>query len=141
MIEKLRRNKSLIKEEIEAYWKTKKTLKEDQLNVISNALSESQDINGGRAKNMMQRSISMPMGEQKERAILGMHTNDELDVQRSNCWWTRSNWAFLNEPPVEAMEGPSYKYAAQYHVAADIGRAKTTSDNIQEGTTEEEEEE
>ncbi|KAK8936677.1 hypothetical protein KSP39_PZI012612 [Platanthera zijinensis] len=124
MIEKLRRNKSLIKEEIEVYWKTKKTLKEDQLNVISNALSESQDINGDRAKNMMQRSISMPMGEQKERAILGMHTNDELDVQR-----------------MEAMEGPSYKYAAQYHVAADIGRVKTTSDNIQEGTTEEEEEE
>ena len=33
------------------------------------------------------------------------------------CRWTRSNWAFLNEPPVIAGEVPKYKYAAQYHVA------------------------
>ncbi|GAB2223626.1 hypothetical protein Droror1_Dr00017767 [Drosera rotundifolia] len=31
--------------------------------------------------------------------------------------WTRSNWAFLNEPPVIEGEQPRYKYASQYHVA------------------------
>ncbi|OAY64096.1 hypothetical protein ACMD2_15321 [Ananas comosus] len=28
--------------------------------------------------------------------------------------WTKSRWAFLNEAPVKAMDGPSYKYASQY---------------------------
>lgn len=29
--------------------------------------------------------------------------------------WTKSNWAFLNEPPV--METSTNKYASQFHVA------------------------
>lgn len=33
------------------------------------------------------------------------------------CRWTRSNWAYLNEPPVIGPEGASHKFAAQFHVA------------------------
>jgi len=36
-------------------------------------------------------------------------------VALGECRWTKSNWAFLNEPPV--MEAPTSKYASQYHVA------------------------
>lgn len=31
--------------------------------------------------------------------------------------WTRSNWAFLNEPPHEDVNKSSYKYVSQFHVA------------------------
>ncbi|KAL2585579.1 hypothetical protein AAZV13_13G006000 [Glycine max] len=34
---------------------------------------------------------------------------------KKNAWWTKSSWAFLNEPPV--IEASSNKYASQFHVA------------------------
>ncbi|MEM5245122.1 hypothetical protein VTU32_12415, partial [Thermoanaerobacter sp. CM-CNRG TB177] len=43
--------------------------------------------------------------------------HDLADFIKKNCWWTRSNWAFLNEPPVIAQEVPRYKYASQHLVA------------------------
>lgn len=36
-------------------------------------------------------------------------------VSLDECRWTKSNWAFLNEPPV--METSSNKYVSQFHVA------------------------
>lgn len=45
-------------------------------------------------------------------------TKDDLDnLRNGKAWWTRSNWAFLNEPPVMATEGSAHKYATQYHVS------------------------
>ncbi|KAK8939118.1 hypothetical protein KSP39_PZI010842 [Platanthera zijinensis] len=121
--EKLRRNKSQIKEEIESYWKTKKRTEENPPEEEAlHAEDEFQSIHGGSESSRMQRSISLPLGDRK--GGLG------------NIW-TRSNWAFLNEPPLKTMEGPAYKYAAQYHVA-DLGRVKKTESGtemmaIQEG--------
>jgi hypothetical protein len=40
------------------------------------------------------------------------------------CRWTKSNWAFLNEPPV--MEAPTNKYASQFHIA-NLGSTKTNT--------------
>jgi hypothetical protein len=34
------------------------------------------------------------------------------------CRWTRSNWAFLNEPPLEEAPGTAHSYTPQFHVAA-----------------------
>lgn len=42
-------------------------------------------------------------------------------VALGECRWTKSNWAFLNEPPV--MEAPTSKYVSQYHVA-NLGSSK-----------------
>ena len=32
--------------------------------------------------------------------------------------WTRSNWAFLNEPPQEDRPGTAHTYTPQFHLAA-----------------------
>ncbi|XP_020594889.1 uncharacterized protein LOC110034989 isoform X2 [Phalaenopsis equestris] len=121
--EKFQRNKSLTKEEIESYWKSKKMNDEEHLTVLSDVQTENQ-MNGGSA-DKFQRSISFPIGGERK-----MNYGDENiltdELKKRDGWWTRSNWAFLNEPPVTAMEGPSYKYAAQYHVA-NIGRSKTVN--------------
>ncbi|GAB2220929.1 hypothetical protein Droror1_Dr00012090 [Drosera rotundifolia] len=46
------------------------------------------------------------------------HELDDLKNKiKKNCWWTRSNWKFQNEPLVIEGEQPRYKYASQYHVA------------------------
>jgi len=44
---------------------------------------------------------------------------------KSRDWWTRSNWAFLNEPPQEVAPGTAHSYTPQFHVAAAGGRIAT----------------
>lgn len=48
--------------------------------------------------------------------IIETGTDLEKLLQKTG-WWTRSNWAYLNEPPVIGPEGASHKFAAQFHVA------------------------
>ncbi|KAJ4739663.1 DNA polymerase epsilon catalytic subunit A [Rhynchospora pubera] len=48
-------------------------------------------------------------------------TNQSPDEITSNSntsgdWWTRSSWAFLNEPPRDETH-TAHKYTAQFHVA------------------------
>ncbi|PKA56724.1 hypothetical protein AXF42_Ash012854 [Apostasia shenzhenica] len=124
--DKFQRNRSLTKEEIEAYWKSKKRAEEEHLRAISGDQNENQENLHRGTADRMQRSVSLPLANRKESSMnLNDSKLDEHDIRMSRCWWTRSNWAFLNEPPVKEMEGPSYKYAAQYHVA-ELGRSRST---------------
>ncbi|PSS31329.1 Tat-binding like [Actinidia chinensis var. chinensis] len=115
---KLQRNKSLTKEEIEAYWRSKKKAEEEHLRAISDILitKSSQESMVKEPETKIQRSNSMPLSKTKE---LEMETETSLEkLILKNGWWTRSNSAFLNEPPVIGSEGgPAYKYASQFHVA------------------------
>uniref|UniRef100_A0A7C9CGL3 DNA-directed RNA polymerase n=1 Tax=Opuntia streptacantha TaxID=393608 RepID=A0A7C9CGL3_OPUST len=101
------RNKSLTKEEIEEYWKLNKKTEDEQTEAIS---SSSEGCS---------RTRSLPVVDTKDgHLMLGKEVDVNLEkLLNSNCWWTRSNWAFLNEPPVIASEVPKSKYASQYHVA------------------------
>lgn len=44
------------------------------------------------------------------------------------CRWTRSNWAFLNEPP--PSEGASNTYVTQFHVATGASSKSQPPDGI-----------
>ncbi|GFZ10337.1 hypothetical protein Acr_21g0009360 [Actinidia rufa] len=117
---KLQRNKSLTKEGIEAYWRSKKKAEEEHLRAISDILitKSSQESMVKEPEIKIQRSTSMPLSKTKE-GQLEMETETSLEKRiLKNGWWTRSNSAFLNEPPVIGSEGgPAYKYASQFHVA------------------------
>ncbi|KAG0482266.1 hypothetical protein HPP92_010350 [Vanilla planifolia] len=42
---------------------------------------------------------------------------DKFDAENiTGDWWTKSDWAFLNEPPLDET-GKTYSYASQFHVA------------------------
>ncbi|GER42477.1 negative elongation factor D [Striga asiatica] len=97
---KYRRNKSLTKEEIEAFWKSKRQTEEDHLKDIS--------LLSPRSK-----KILLEEGGESEAGL------DK--IIRKNGWWVSSNWAFLNEPPVIASEGGSQRYASQFHVGETAG--------------------
>ncbi|KAE8715526.1 isoflavone reductase-like protein-like [Hibiscus syriacus] len=108
----LLRNRSLTKEEIQAYWKSKKKTEEDHLKAIhspsdsSNQLQETRfEENGSK----FMRSSSMPL----PRAKQGFPVTE--NIIENNGWWTRSNWAFLNEPSVP--DGPTNSYTSQFHIA------------------------
>ncbi|KAK6930558.1 hypothetical protein RJ641_004652 [Dillenia turbinata] len=42
-----------------------------------------------------------------------------LDIARKpeEDWWTRSEWAFLNEPPLDTASKSCQSYTPQFHVA------------------------
>ncbi|KDP38523.1 hypothetical protein JCGZ_04448 [Jatropha curcas] len=111
---KYKKNWSFTKEEIEAYWKSKKKIEEEHLKAISSPSGERthQDDKFGMK---IQRSSSLP-GTKTKEGLIDMETEKSLEeFIKKNGWWTRSNWAFLNEPPV--LENSSYNYVPQFHIA------------------------
>ncbi|XP_010907757.1 uncharacterized protein [Elaeis guineensis] len=113
---RLERNRSLTKEEIEIFWKLhKKTEEEEGENFQNDSHSpkQSQEMDAIRLKKFALR-------HQLEKGEKPGDNPDELDTKpdKSGDWWTRSNWAFLNEPPRDEMDDSAQKYTAQFHVAA-----------------------
>ncbi|EEF52594.1 uncharacterized protein LOC8288949 [Ricinus communis] len=105
---KYKKNWSFTKEEIEAYWKLKKKTEEEHLKAISTPSEDdtNYDDNDGIK---LKRSSSLPEARTKEKE----KSLEKLITE--NGWWTRSNWAFLNEPPV--LDRSSNTYASQFHIA------------------------
>ncbi|KAF3446333.1 hypothetical protein FNV43_RR11512 [Rhamnella rubrinervis] len=111
-----KRNRSFTKEEIEAYWRSKQKTEEEHLKDISTPsdTTNQQEAAGKvlETGRRYERSSSTTLPNRKE------DVDDETSIDKlinKNGWWTRSNWAFLNEPPVN--ESASNTYAPQFHVA------------------------
>ncbi|XP_020219906.1 uncharacterized protein LOC109802903 [Cajanus cajan] len=118
----IERNRSLTKEEINAYWRTKKETELEHLRAISK-LSETIQARKCEDSENCIKSNSVALARIKES--LGMDVDvDQKSLEqliKKNGWWTKSSWAFLNEPPV--IEVASNKYASQFHVA-NLGSSK-----------------
>ncbi|XP_028757751.1 uncharacterized protein LOC114731047 [Neltuma alba] len=112
---KLKRNQSLTKEEIDSYWKLKKKTEEEHLRAISNLSETIKENKYEESETKLQKSKSMPLTRTKESVDVDAADTRLEQLIKKNVWWTKSNWAFLNEPPV--MEAASSRYASQFHVA------------------------
>ncbi|XP_058220802.1 uncharacterized protein LOC131331017 [Rhododendron vialii] len=116
---KIQRNKSATKEEIEAYWRSKKKDEEEHLRAIPDMLTKSSEESKLKEpERKLQRSSSVPLSNTKDGLLdMGTETSFEKLIKK-NGWWTRCTSAFLNEPPVIASDGgPAHKYLSQFHVA------------------------
>ncbi|KAI4316828.1 hypothetical protein L6164_024768 [Bauhinia variegata] len=112
---RLQRNRSLTKEEIDAFWKSKKKKEEEHLRAISTLSETLQASKYQEPENKFNKSSAINLTHTKENSV-GMNLDTSLEeFIKKNGWWTKSSWAFLNEPPV--IEAASNKYAAQFHVA------------------------
>ncbi|XWS21044.1 hypothetical protein CRYUN_Cryun30bG0021400 [Craigia yunnanensis] len=111
-----KRNRSLTKEEIEAYWRSKKKTEEEHLKAISSPSDSCSRLETPfeECGRKYMRSSSMPLPNTKQ-GFLDMVAETSLDNIKKNGWWTRSNWAFLNEPPV--LDRPNNSYKPQFHIA------------------------
>ncbi|KAH1244328.1 hypothetical protein GmHk_06G014983 [Glycine max] len=111
----IERNRSLTKEEINAFWKTKKEAELEHLKALSK-LSETIRARKCEYSENSHRSSTATVA-------LGMDGDKKSleNLIKKNCWWTKSSWAFLNEPPV--IEAASNKYASQFQVA-NLGSTK-----------------
>ncbi|XP_021901511.1 uncharacterized protein LOC110817326 [Carica papaya] len=84
-----KRNQSCTKEEIKAFWLSKKKAEKEHLKAVS-LQTEHEGLN-------LQRSNSVPV----KKSIEGYKDSDgEANLQKRNAWWRSSKWAFLNQPPV-----------------------------------------
>ncbi|CAL9048934.1 uncharacterized protein LOC135608188 [Musa acuminata AAA Group] len=100
----LKRNKSLTKEEIDSFWRLHRPTKEEE-----------EDF---------QASLSSPRTPQEseglrlKKTVMGFPDSPDMEKPpKTGDWWTRSNWAFLNEPPRDELSDSAHKYTAQFHVA------------------------
>ncbi|GAB4852067.1 hypothetical protein Ancab_016258 [Ancistrocladus abbreviatus] len=135
---KYMRNKSLTKEEIEAYWKSKKKTEEEHLKAISSTTTSVSNTTNSTAevRIIAEESADKQLGYRRTNSLPVVniskgHLEKESDADlekllKKNCWWTSSNWAFLNEPPVIATagDGRGYKYASQHQVASSLASPK-----------------
>lgn len=117
------RNRSLTKEEVEAFWRQRgKPAREDgggetlAVDVTSLFASPGRPMEksplGSSQRSRSPASSPVAAGHEEIDAA------DAADAGKSRDWWTRSNWAFLNEPPHEERPGTAHSYTPQFHVAA-----------------------
>lgn len=111
-----RRNRSLTKEEVEAFWKQRRR--------------SSENGGGELASPLASPATESPFGSSEKQARSSpavrvdgfLHAAGDDDVgadspSKSRDWWTRSTWAFLNEPPQEEPSARAQRYTPQFHVA------------------------
>ncbi|GLJ19472.1 hypothetical protein SUGI_0351610 [Cryptomeria japonica] len=124
----IEKRKSSTQEEIENFWKIKREVEEEHLKAATETVSTiseddtliSKILGSGKqafsAKRPACLEISNSFSDRDSEDA--QFVKDEDSLRNKNLtWWTRSKWAFLNEPPLSEMEGPAHKYTAQHHVA------------------------
>jgi hypothetical protein len=109
-----RSNSSMTKEEVEKFWKTKRLQVQEHLEEAHKDAALSPRMRIARA---MSDEIE---AQQKlaEADYLGM----SLPEVNSKAWWTKSKWAFLNDPPV--VDSKHARYVPQFDVAT-LGQLQT----------------
>ncbi|OAY66798.1 uncharacterized protein LOC109719629 [Ananas comosus] len=108
-----RRNRSLTREDIETFRKSQgknDTEEDEQEGQLSPAVASPK-------KPQVKDALVL------KKSVHLVQINDQLEEVEggkpdiTGDWWTRSNWAFLNEPPRDEMNDSAQKYTAQFHVA------------------------
>ena len=109
-----RRNRSLTKEEVEAFWKQRRRSGEES--PFGSLEKAAGSPPGGGSSSTKAGASSSP------RVRVDGFGHDDGGAadspSKSRDWWTRSSWAFLNEPPQEEPpSGRAHSYTPQFHVA------------------------
>ncbi|KHN45861.1 hypothetical protein glysoja_023084 [Glycine soja] len=116
----IERNRSLTKEEINAYWRVKKETELEHLRAMSK-LSETIQARKFEDSENSHKSSTVTLASIKESLGMDVDQKSLEQLIKKNGWWTKSSWAFLNGLPV--IEAASNKYASQFHVA-NLGSTK-----------------
>ncbi|CAA7397743.1 unnamed protein product [Spirodela intermedia] len=112
---KYERNRSLTKGEIEAFWRARKGTPEEEEHAavastyhVSQArttILEEQKNTGKAAGGTLRRSSSLPLTDRRGSSASKKPAETIFgELKNTNGWWTRSNWSFLNDPPIVEKE-------------------------------------
>ncbi|CAN8292401.1 unnamed protein product [Cochlearia groenlandica] len=89
---------SLTRDEIKAFWETKKKNEEEHVQTVSKLVAQ---------------EVAESQGQEEEEEEKVEESYE--DQGKTSGWWRRSNLAFLNEPREE--EGRPNSYVSQFQVA------------------------
>ncbi|XP_009608179.1 uncharacterized protein [Nicotiana tomentosiformis] len=114
---KYKRNTSLTKEEINAYWRSQKK-KEEEHPRDSSMLSPRSP---NQANSTFEETAKKEYETSNSGEILGINsdTNWEKLIEKHG-WWVISSLAHLNETPVLAPEEATYKRASRFNAAPNM---------------------
>ncbi|CAN6302941.1 unnamed protein product [Urochloa humidicola] len=123
-----RRNRSLTKEEVEAFWKQRRRSEDggELTSPLASPATESPFGSLEKAVRSPRRGGGAKAGGASSPGVRvdGFLPGDGSDdgaasdsPSKSRDWWTRSNWAFLNEPPQEEPSSRAQSYTPQFDVA------------------------
>ncbi|KAH7387889.1 hypothetical protein KP509_16G047100 [Ceratopteris richardii] len=114
------RSSSFTKGEIEEFWNKQRLAEHAHFEAAVRLTEEIQQSHEETTKVEDNKDINSS-GESLSNSSRSVE--EELDSSMSfKDWWTKSNWAFLNEPAIKRMESADKNYSAQFNVAkvADI---------------------
>eukprot|EP00250_Pteridium_aquilinum_P023075 c26160_g1_i1 orf=115-549(-) len=106
------RSSSCTKEEIEEFWNKHKLAEQERLQAAS-ALTEQLKRANQQDTPMEDRNSN----SERDGETLASIEDDLEKLNSFNDWWTKSSWAFLNEPAMKRIEAANYKYKTQFQVA------------------------
>ncbi|KAG6553304.1 hypothetical protein Mapa_005038 [Marchantia paleacea] len=109
-----RTTSSMTKTEVERFWRSKRNAIKRHLRFIE----AQQD-----AEELDQRSSNSSGSYTDSTSPPSTPTASSLPNALSGrqAWWTKSNWAFLNEPPI--LENKKNRYTPQFDVVENCGNA------------------
>jgi hypothetical protein len=110
-----RSKSSLTKEEVDRFWRSKKLLVQQHLDEANKDAALSPRMN-------MAKALTNEMDAQQNLADTAVLSTSLPDI--NPAWWTKSKWAFLNDPPTLNIK--QAKYVAQFDVAT-VGQLQTDS--------------
>ncbi|KAG5060479.1 hypothetical protein JHK87_001508 [Glycine soja] len=91
----IERNRSLTKEEINAYWRVKKETELEHLRAMSK-LSETIQARKFEDSKNSHKSSTVTLASIKESLGMDVDQKSLEQLIKKNGWWTKSSWAFLN---------------------------------------------
>ncbi|KAH7387891.1 hypothetical protein KP509_16G047200 [Ceratopteris richardii] len=108
------RSSSFTKGEIDAFWNKQKLSEQAHFEAALRLAEEIQHTEVETIKDDDNKSVDV-----SDDSISSSSSVVDEELERSNSfkdWWTKSNWAFLNEPAIQRMESADRNYAAQLNV-------------------------
>ncbi|BBN05091.1 hypothetical protein MPTK1_3g10210 [Marchantia polymorpha subsp. ruderalis] len=113
-----RTTSSMTKAEVERFWRSKRNAIKRHLRFIeAQQDAEELDQRSSNSSGSYTDSTSTP-----STPTASSLPNDLSSNTGRQAWWTRSSWAFLNEPP--AQENKKNRYTPQFDVVEECGNAR-----------------
>ncbi|KAL4186611.1 hypothetical protein AMTRI_Chr09g34800 [Amborella trichopoda] len=94
---------SITRAEIERFWRRKRMLEEEHLMAAMKAAARI------KARTLMEEEY-----KHFEESLDSMINNNPKQVVGIKDWWTRSRFAYLNQPPLQYMDPPKNSYVPQF---------------------------
>jgi len=123
---RLHLNNSMTMEEIANYWRAKRIIEEEHL---LSAFKSAARIKAQTFTTEDYKRFEDSLAEDEKPQMKNTSDADQETRIGIKDWWTKSSYAYLNQPPLTTIEPrkPKYKYTTQFDIAR-LGKTRNDSE-------------